>query len=421
MNPPRRVHVVGAGLAGLAAALALAEAGARVVLYEAAPQAGGRCRSYLDASLGCRIDNGNHLLLSGNRAAMRYLDIIGARATLIGPASSSFPFLDRKTGERWLLQPNAGKVPWWVFVARRRVAGTQAWSYLGVRRLLDDAGGAVVTDRVDTRATLYRRLWQPLAVAALNTEAEAGSARLFATVLRETLGAGGRACVPLVPREGLSETLIDPALARLGARGADIRIGARLRGLGFTQERVTALDLDGGSEVVGSDEAVALAVPALVAARLVPDLTVPDEFRAIVNAHYRLALRGDAPLFIGLVGGTAEWVFRKREVLSVTVSAADRLIDTPAEELAPLLWQDVAAAYDLPSEPMPPWQIVKEKRATFAATPAQDARRPNAATRWSNLVLAGDWTATGLPATIEGAIRSGFSAADRLLGRAQIR
>ena len=104
-----RVHVVGAGLAGLAAALRLAEAGRPVVLHEASPQAGGRCRSYLDTTLGCRIDNGNHLLIAGNASAMEYLDAIGARDTLVGPAEPAYPFLDIATGERWTLRPNTGR------------------------------------------------------------------------------------------------------------------------------------------------------------------------------------------------------------------------------------------------------------------------------------------------------------------------
>ena len=108
-------------------------------------------------------------------------------------------------------------------------------------------------------------------------------------------------------------------------------------------------------------------------------------------------------------------MFRKREVLSVTISAADRLMEVSAEDLAARLWPEVRRAYALPELPLPSWQVVKERRATFAATPAQLVRRPQTETRWANLVLAGDWTDTGLPATIEGAIRSGFAAADRLL------
>jgi hydroxysqualene dehydroxylase len=234
-------------------------------------------------------------------------------------------------------------------------------------------------------------------------------------VLRESFGRGGSACRPLVPRDGLSESFIEPALAWLAAAGAEMRLGSRLKSVDFDGERVAALGFDAGGLSIAADEAVVLAVTAPVAARLVPELVVPDAFCAIVNAHYRWAAPHTSPLFIGLIGGTAQWVFRKREVLSVTVSAADRLVDTPAEELAALLWHDVARAYDIIGRKPPLWQIVKERRATFAATPAQLLRRPPAATRWRNLVLAGDWTATGLPATIEGAILSGFSAADRLL------
>jgi uncharacterized protein with NAD-binding domain and iron-sulfur cluster len=117
---------------------------------------------------------------------------------------------------------------------------------------------------------------------------------------------------------------------------------------------------------------------------------------------------------LGVLGGTAEWLFAFPDRISVTVSAADALVDADREELARVFWHDIRRAYRFDA-PFPVWQVVKEKRATFAATPAQDARRPAAKTRWRNLFLAGDWTRTGLPATIEGALRSGKTAADLAL------
>jgi hydroxysqualene dehydroxylase len=414
MTGAATVHVVGAGLAGLAAAVALAASGRRIVLYESSQHAGGRCRSYFDAELGCRIDNGNHLLLSGNRSAMEYLRLIEARHTFESPGEAIFPFVDLTSGERWSLRPNRGVLPWWVLCAGRRVPGTRAGDYLTVRRLRETGPDATVADCLDPHGTLYRRLWQPVAVAALNTAAEAGAARLFWPVLSESLGRGAAACLPLVPREGLSESLIDPALAMLRARGADIRFVARLRGIRFAGDGVRELDFDNGLVDVAENDRVVLAVPATVAARLVPELVTPDDHAPIVNAHYRIAAPTGAPLFIGLVGGTAEWVFRKSEVVSVTVSAADALVDRPAEELGAVLWRDVAAAYRLPEQPVPPTRIVKERRATFRATPAQLKKRPATKTRWNNLLLAGDYVDTGLPATIEGAIRSGLAAAEAI-------
>src|SRR3954452_13217015 len=111
---PGLVHVVGAGLAGLAAAVRLASAGRSVQLHEAAAHAGGRCRSYFDAELGCRIDNGNHLLLAGNRGALDYLERIGALGTVEGPPDAVFPFVDAATEERWTVRPNQRFIPWWI-------------------------------------------------------------------------------------------------------------------------------------------------------------------------------------------------------------------------------------------------------------------------------------------------------------------
>jgi predicted NAD/FAD-dependent oxidoreductase len=245
----------------------------------------------------------------------------------------------------------------------------------------------------------------------LNTSAEQGSARLFGRVVAETLGRGGAACRPLVPREGLSESLVDPALATLRRHAADIHLGMRLRAIEFAGDRVAALDFDSGRMRVTPEDRVVLAVPAPVAARLAPGLVVPEDHAPIVNAHFRYVAAGTTPLFAGIVGGTAEWVFRKREVLSVTVSAADALVDRSAEELRETLWREIAPVYGAAAEPIPPSRIVKERRATFRATPAQLRLRPPTETRWANLALAGDYVDTGLPATIEGAIRSGFAAA----------
>jgi len=415
---PGRVHVVGAGLAGLAASVALADHGHAVTLYDSGPQAGGRCRSFVDPELGVRIDNGNHLLLSGNQAASAYIGRIGALDTFERPTEAAIPFIDIRTGERWTVRPGKGRVPWWVLRAARRVPGTRARDYIEVLRLRRAAPADTVAGLLAPDSVLFHRLWQPLAVAALNTAVEEASARLFWRVLVETIGRGAASCRPMLARDGLSESLVDPALSLLSRRGAEIRLGSRLRALGFADGRVSELLFEHNALRLRHEDSVVLAVPAAIAARIVPGLTVPDDYAPIVNAHFRCPLNSSgppgAPLFAGIIGGTAEWVFRKREVVSVTVSAADRIVGCPADDLRELLWRDLTLALALPAAPTPPARIVKERRATFRATPAQETRRPAAATAWPNLHLAGDYVDTGLPATIEGAIRSGFAAATRV-------
>jgi squalene-associated FAD-dependent desaturase len=409
------VHVVGAGLAGLAAALRLSERGVPVRLYEAAQQAGGRCRSYHDRTLDRVIDNGNHLLLSGNRAAQDYLAAIGSSDSLLGPPDARFPFLDLASGERWTVRPNRGRLPLWIAQPARRVAGTGLRDYLGIWRLARAAAGDTVADCLRPEGTLWRRFWDPLARAILNTPPELGSARLLWTALRQSFAAGGAGCRPLIARTSLAASLIEPALRRLSERRVPVAFGQRLRALTRPDERVRGLDFGPQQVVLAAADQVILALPPGQTGALLPEIPVPAGSHAIVNGHFRLSapprLPQGAPL-LGLIGGTAEWLFVRDEIVSLTVSAADALVDQPAEAIAARLWADTASALGLPPEPQPPARIVKERRATFAQTPAAEALRPPPETRWANLLLAGDWTATGLPATIEGALRSGRRAAE---------
>jgi squalene-associated FAD-dependent desaturase len=389
------IHIIGAGLAGLAAACRLTELGQRVVLHEAAKAAGGRARSYFDPQLGCRIDNGNHLLLSGNISTMHYLRRIGTLESLTGPASPVFPFVDCGSGAHWALRLNRGRLPWWIFSPGMRVPGTKTRDYLSLLKLRGAKAGDLVESLIGHLGPLYRSLLEPLAIAALNTMPDIASALPLRAVLAETIERGGHATIPRFPAIGLSESFVDPALDWLQARGAEIRLGSR----------ITAID---------PAVRTILATPPWIAAELCPGLVVPEAFEAICNLHFKCRVDPGEAKFWGLIGGTAEWAFAKGGILSVTISAANRFAETGNAELAAKVWADLSTALRL-GQDMPEYRVVREKRATFAATPAQLARRPKTRTTGRNLVLAGDWTDTGLPATIEGAIRSGEAAALAIL------
>ena len=411
----RTVHVVGAGLAGLSAATILAERGERVVVSEAAAQAGGRCRSYFDPQLGMTIDNGNHLVLSGNRAVQAYLGRLGASDRLTGPDEAEFAFFDLRDGARWRMRPSDGRIPWWVFQKSRRAPGTAAADYAVLATFMTRHPGKRMDEVIRTSGPLWDRMLRPVMLAVLNTAPEEGSMDLAAAVVRESLALGGMASRPRIASPTLAAAFVEPAIAYLQTKGVALNLRRSLKAIEIGEGRARALQFTGGSVELGLDDRVVRAVAPAPARDLLPGLAVPDDFRAIVNGHFALPEGFDwtraAPM-TGLIGGTAEWVFVFHDRISVTVSSADRLVEDDRERLARRLWADVARTLELGEAPLPAWQIVKEKRATFAATPAVDALRPHArAAGLANLVLAGDWTQTGLPATIEGALRSGETAA----------
>lgn len=409
------VHVIGAGLAGLSAAVRLASHGVRVTLIEAATQAGGRCRSYHDPVLDMTIDNGNHFVVSGNKGVADYLARIGASDRLRGLGERGPAFHDLRDGATWTLWPNDSPLAWWILAPERRVRGTRASDYMMLAPLLFPPRGRRIDEVLRCEGPLWDRLIGPFLLGALNTDPRTASADLASAVIRKTFARGGHAYRPLIAHPTLASAFVAPALAFLEKAGARIRLGQRLRSLTLEDDKVTSMVVGDAEEAVTDDATVILATPPWITQSLIPGLTVPDEFGAIVNAHFRVAPPLGAAPMLGVIGGAAEWIFAFDDRMSVTVSGADAIVDDDREQLARRFWNDISVVHGLPPD-LPPWQVVKERRATFRATPSQNARRPGARTRWRNLLLAGDWTKTGLPATIEGAIVSGNKAADLAVG-----
>lgn len=422
------IHIIGAGIAGLSCAVRCAQGGHAVVLYEAAPRAGGRCRSFEDEGLGCAIDNGNHLVLSGNSATRAYLNDIGGNRTVEEIAPAEFPFFEpnpkesydllpymKSSGElQWAFRPGSPYLPLWLMTSNRRVPATRPGHYLEALKLRSATKRQTVADCVDRKGPLFDRFWQPMTRAVLNTDAEEASAILLWNTIKMTFLKGEAACRPLMFTKGLSAALVTPALRVLEQAGAVIRFQSRARGLRWQHEGVMALRFPEGLLKLEPDDAVVLAVPPDICAELWPEANPPQETRPIVNLHFRLpspvTLPGGQP-FLGLIGLNAQWLFSRGDVLSVTISAATDYVDRPNWELANQIWTEITSILGQNMGRLPPWRVIKERRATIAQTPDVVDRRPGTETILPNLFLAGDWTDTGMPATIEGSVKSGFAAA----------
>ena len=380
-------------------------------LYEAAPHAGGRCRSFYDELLGTTIDNGNHLLLGANRAALDYLETVGGLPAMTVIAPASIPFIDLRTGQAWSLRPNIGRFPWWLFSASRGVPGTRLHDRLGGLRLLAARTRSTVSGALATTGPMYERFWEPMATAVLNTNPSVASAGLLRRSTLAMMTSGELGLRPCFAASGLSASFVYPALCQLKVRGVHVRFGWRARALEWGGDRVVGLDFGKQIVAVGPGDALILAVPPEAASALLPALRLPTSSSPIVNLHFRLpseaALPGGLP-FVGLIGGTAQWLFIHGEILSATISAASSLVNDSSAAIAAPVWDDICGI--LGRAPMPPYRVIKERRATMAHTPDQLALRPKQGSISGNLVLAGDWVDTGLPATIESAVLSGRTA-----------
>jgi hydroxysqualene dehydroxylase len=399
----RRTHIVGAGIAGLSAALAATAEGGEAILYEAAPQAGGRCRTLYPAD-GFTHDNGTHVLFTANRRAIGFLETVGARQLWIEPEPDGLPIHDARTEQT----SRVGLSPWsWLFPSRRP-RGLGLGDLGRLLRLALCSSDRPVAELIGDRP-IMKSLIEPLTIAVLNTPAmEASSQRLGCALRRLVRPGAGKL---LVARHGLDEDLVRPAVDTVQARGAQLLTGQRLRCVLTSHERAIGLALTDRTVALGPDDRVVLALPPWEIARLMPSLPVPDRFEPILNIHYRICGL-DRPRFLGFVGTLAQWVLIRDSHVSVTVSAAGELVDRNSNEIASAIWREIAPVLgslglDAAASGQPETRVVKERRATIrqAACPLpQPPLLPLA-----NVALAGDWIGS-LPATIESAVIAGQEA-----------
>ena len=428
-SAPKSIAVIGAGYAGCAAAVELADQGHQVVLFEASRSLGGRARAVPSAEC---LDNGQHILVGAYAETLGLMRRVGAdpdRLLLSLPLTLCFP------GHLELRAPRL-PAPLHMAVAllgarglswREKLAAVRLMQVLKRHRfrLEQDDTVAELLRRLKQPARLIHLLWEPLCVAALNTPAGAASAQVFANVLRDTLAGGRSASDLLLPRCDLSTLFPKPATDYLRTRGGELRLSTAVRSLEPLEDGRWQLAGQGWRE---DFDAVVLAVAPHHAEALLPRRPELAEARArlagleyepIVTCYLRYGEAVSLPRpMIGLDGGYAQWVFDRRALLgqgetvfAAVISASGRHRELPADALAAAIHAEIQSV----AGPLPPplWhRVITEKRATFACRP--NLRRPGMESGLPGLLLCGDYVASDYPATLESAVRSGLACARAL-------
>lgn len=432
----RRAVIIGGGFAGLTAGVRLSERGWEVLVLERRAHLGGRAYSFIDSKTGDIVDNGQHLFMGCYHHTIDFLKTIGTLDRLEFQEQPHVDFLDREGFASFDCPPLPA--PLHVLAGLFRMKGLGVGDKLralNLRRAITSNGrfspDSLTVDQwlgeLGQSERIKTRFWNPMVIATLNQSPDIASARMLQVVLKEAFGGGVKNSSIGISRVGLSDLYTGGASDFIKSKGGDVQTGAVVQRLIIEAGLVKAVELKDG-ERIEADCFISAVPPSALDAILPRDLK-EKEFASLAaldsSPIVSINLWFDRPIidreFVGLLGTRCQWIFNKDAIISseqrsnhiaVIISAArdyvewtrNDLVEMAVSELHELL-PESRSAMVLHSA------IVKEREATLSHTVASDGLRPSPRTSIPNLILAGDWTDTGLPATIESAVMSGDVAA----------
>jgi hydroxysqualene dehydroxylase len=420
----KKVIVIGGGFAGLSAAAYLSNKNYIVTLLEASPKLGGRAYSFSDKETSAVLDNGQHILMGCYYFTLEFLSLIGAKenfsiqkrlevnfveAGFQIKQLKAFPFFYPINLLIGLLKYKAisfeDRIRLLKVFLKLPFYNSNKFSKITVSEWLKTENQPLETQNA---------FWKILAVGALNTSIEKASAKIFIDILKQIFLDGNKAATIVLPKYGLSESYCKNAEDFITKNGGEINLSESVEKIILKDEH--AIEIHSSKKIYSDFDFVVSAIPAFALKSIIGEeskIFFPDfQYSSILNIHLWLNQNILPDGFFGLIDSPLHWVFNKGTHLNIVISDADDLVIKSDEELLAMVRVEMKKYFNLDSALVKKYKIIKEKRATFI--PSNDIlnKRPAQETKIKNLILAGDWVDTGLPSTIESAVKSGKTSAD---------
>lgn len=419
--------IIGGGLAGLTAASILSSKNLSVTLIESSPKLGGRTYSFKDTETGTEIDNGQHIMMGCYKETLSFLKLIGAENNFNYQTNLLFKFIDRNKNQFQLNAAEAfypfnlflaiinydvlnfsDKIFFIIFLLKLPLLSKNTLRKITVNEWLENENQS---------SSIIKNFWEILCVGALNTNLEKASALVFYNVLIQIFFKGNFASTIILPKYGLSDSIIYPASLFIEKNGGTIIPSESIKEIIIKNQKVVSVKSD--KNTYNNFEYVISAIPLYALDKIIPrknlDIDLELEYSTILNIHLWLKENNLREKFYGLLDSSLHWIFVKEKHINIVISDANYLIDKTKEEIIKFVTDELVQYTTIKEEDIQQYKIIKEKRATFVPSVSNLYKRPNSKTIIKNLFLAGDWTNTGLPSTIESAVKSGRLAADLVL------